>query len=65
MLFAFLDKSPLLLLCLPPQQLTAKQTINEHSEFQMRQKRAQLLHPVKDFRKYISNIELQNAIYIL
>lgn len=50
----YADKSPSILLCLPPQQLTAKISINEHSEFQMRKKRAQLLHPVKDFRKYIS-----------
>lgn len=52
--FCILDKSPLLLLCLPPHQLTVKQSINEHSEYEMRKRRAQLLHPVKDFRKYIS-----------
>lgn len=39
---------------MPPHQLTVMQSINEHSEHEMRKRRAQLLHPVKDFRKYIS-----------
>lgn len=43
-----------MLLCLPPFQVTAKQSINEHSENELRKKRAQLFDPIKDFRKYQS-----------
>lgn len=39
---------------MPPHQFTAKQTINEHSENELRKKRAQLFDPIKDFRKYQS-----------
>lgn len=39
---------------MPPHQITAKQTINEHSENELRKKRAQLFDPIKDFRKYQS-----------
>lgn len=49
-----LDKSASLLLCLPTYQLTAKKSINETGENEMRKRRAQLFHPVKDFRKYLS-----------
>lgn len=48
------DKSTSLLLCQPPYQVTAKQSINEHSENELRKKRAQLFDPMKDFRKYQS-----------
>lgn len=51
-----IDKSPLLLLCMPPHQLTVKQSINEHSEYEMRKRPAQILDPVKDFRIYISKL---------
>lgn len=53
-LFIYLDKSASLLLCLPAYQLTAKTSINETSENEMRKRRAQLFHPLKDFRKYLS-----------
>lgn len=52
----FTDKSTSLLLCQPPYQVTAKQSINEHSENELRKKRAQLFDPIKDFRKYQSKI---------
>lgn len=52
--FTFSDKSSNLLLCLPPSQLTAKKNLDKHIEFEIRQKKAQLLNPVTDFRKYIS-----------
>lgn len=52
--FPFPDKSTSLQLCLPPHQITAKQSIDEHSENELRKKRAQLFDPIKDFRKYQS-----------
>lgn len=55
-----LDKSATLLLCMPAYQITAKTAINEHSENEMRKKRAQLMHPTKDFRKYLSKPMIQN-----
>lgn len=51
------DKSTSLLLCMPPHQITAKQTINEHSENELRKKRAQLFDPIKDLRKYQSKYQ--------
>lgn len=60
----FLDKSTSLLLCLPPFQVTAKQSINEHNENELRKKRAQLFDPIKDFRKYQSKyILLHKSLY--
>lgn len=47
-----IDKTPTLLLCSSPNQLTAKKTLSENTEFEMRRQRTQILN-TKDFRKYL------------
>lgn len=62
--YLFIDKSASLLLCSPPHQITAKQSINEHSENELRKKRAQLFDPIKDFRKYQSKYRFKFIVTI-
>lgn len=56
------------MLCLPPQQVTAKQLLNEHSENELRKKRASLFNPVKDLRKIQStykDLSIKRNTFIL
>lgn len=47
------DRTPTLLLCAPPGQLTAAKTLAADVECEMRKQKTQILNPVKDFRKYL------------
>lgn len=53
-LFLHKDKSQYLLLCRPPQQLIAKQTLSESNVIALRRKPPQILDMEKHFRFYLS-----------
>lgn len=54
------DRTATLLLCQPPNQLTAKKTLSENTEFEMRKQRSQILGP-QDFRKYLHTGKLTDG----